>query len=167
MSLVRHFNAASDGWSPRLEDSILHGCIPVIIMDGVQAVFETILDLPSFSIRIAQKDMTRIIEILKAVPEERIKAMQDNLARVWQRVGAVGELLLWLHLHRLLMAMEDAVGVVADHSSKNGGVQRPAPGAQFAASPVDDAFSTIMQWLYARIPDVHRGTTTAGAVVTA
>ncbi|PNH01148.1 putative glucuronoxylan glucuronosyltransferase F8H, partial [Tetrabaena socialis] len=121
-----------DGWSPRPEDSILHGCIPVIIMDGVQAVFETILDLPSFSIRIAQKDMTRIIEILKAVSEERIKAMQDNLARVFRYLGVT-------------MAMEDA----------------------FAASPVDDAFSTIMQWLYARIPDVHRGTTTAGAVVTA
>ncbi|PNH08220.1 hypothetical protein TSOC_005208 [Tetrabaena socialis] len=74
---------------------------------------------------------------------------------------------VWFRYLGVTMAMEDAVGVVADHSSKNGGVQRPAPGAQFAASPVDDAFSTIMQWLYARIPDVHRGTTTAGAVVTA
>ncbi len=25
-----------DGWSPRLEDAVLHGCIPVIIMDDVQ-----------------------------------------------------------------------------------------------------------------------------------
>ncbi|PNH05223.1 putative glucuronosyltransferase [Tetrabaena socialis] len=30
------FVLPGDGYSPRLEDSILHGCIPIIIMDGVQ-----------------------------------------------------------------------------------------------------------------------------------
>ena len=25
-----------DGWSARFEDSILHGCIPVIVMDNTQ-----------------------------------------------------------------------------------------------------------------------------------
>lgn len=25
-----------DGWSPRMEDAVTHGCVPVVIMDGVQ-----------------------------------------------------------------------------------------------------------------------------------
>ncbi len=43
-----------DGWSARAEDAVLHGCIPLVIMDGVHAVFEGILDWDSFSIRIKQ-----------------------------------------------------------------------------------------------------------------
>ena len=45
---------AGDGYSSRAEDSILNGCIPVVIMDNVDAVFETILDWKSFSIRIKE-----------------------------------------------------------------------------------------------------------------
>lgn len=43
-----------DGWSPRAEDAISHGCIPVLIMDDVDPVFASVLDWPSFSIRIAE-----------------------------------------------------------------------------------------------------------------
>ncbi|KXZ50759.1 hypothetical protein GPECTOR_15g444 [Gonium pectorale] len=134
-----------DGWSPRMEDAVLHGCIPVIIMDGVQVVFESILDVPSFSVRIAQKDMANIVDILKAVPADKVKAMQDNLAKVWMRYRYLG----------LKMADVDARAVVDAHRATNGGATRPNPGAAFAASRVDDAFSTLMQWLYARMPDVH------------
>ena len=42
---------AGDGWSPRAEDAILHGCIPVVIQDNVDPVFATLLDWPSFSLR--------------------------------------------------------------------------------------------------------------------
>ena len=34
---------SGDGWSARLEDAVLHGCIPVIIIDNVHVVFESIL----------------------------------------------------------------------------------------------------------------------------
>ena len=30
--------APGDGWSARVEDAALHGCVPVVIMDGVHAV---------------------------------------------------------------------------------------------------------------------------------
>ena len=43
---------------------MLNGCIPVIIMDNTHAVFESILDHSKFSIRVAQKDIGRIVEIL-------------------------------------------------------------------------------------------------------
>ncbi|KAG2424765.1 hypothetical protein HXX76_014189 [Chlamydomonas incerta] len=138
------FVLPGDGWSPRLEDAILHGCIPVIIMDQVQVVFESILDVPNFSVRVAQKDMKEVINILKAVPADRIKAMQANLAKVWMRYRWLG----------VKMADKDAREVVSGHAAQNGGAVRPNPGAQFGAVREDDAFSTLMQWLYARIPEV-------------
>ena len=30
------------GWSGRMEDSILHGCIPVVLQDGIDAPWETV-----------------------------------------------------------------------------------------------------------------------------
>ncbi|GFR49991.1 hypothetical protein Agub_g12137 [Astrephomene gubernaculifera] len=134
-----------DGWSPRLEDAVLHGCIPVIIMDDVQVVFESILDVTAFSIRIAQKDLAKVVDIVQAVPEGQIRIMQNNLAKVWYRFRYLG----------LKMADADAAAVVSEHRATNGGLLRPNPGAQYAASRVDDAFSTLMQWLYARIPDIQ------------
>ncbi|PNH07817.1 putative glucuronoxylan glucuronosyltransferase F8H, partial [Tetrabaena socialis] len=75
--------APGDGWSPRLEDAMLHGCVPLIVMDGVHAVFESILEYDSFSIRLPEADLARVPELLAAVPPERLLAYQRNLARVW------------------------------------------------------------------------------------
>lgn len=36
---------------------MLHGCIPVIIADGVHAVFESILDIDGFGLRIPQEQV--------------------------------------------------------------------------------------------------------------
>ncbi|KAG2488200.1 hypothetical protein HYH03_013194 [Edaphochlamys debaryana] len=141
-----------DGWSPRMEDAVLHGCIPVIIMDQVQVVYESILDVPSFSVRVAEKDLASVIDILKAVPQDKIKSMQDNLAKVWMRYRWLGT----------TMADADAREVVEANRAKNGGVLRPNPGTQFADVRTDDALSTLMQWLYAKIPEIH-GSTAGGA----
>ena len=46
--------AAGDGWSPRAEDAVLHGCIPVVIKDDVDEVFATLLDWSTFAVRIAE-----------------------------------------------------------------------------------------------------------------
>ena len=45
---------AGDGWSPRAEDAVLHGCIPVVIMDNVDPVFGNVLEWAKFSVRIAE-----------------------------------------------------------------------------------------------------------------
>ncbi len=45
---------AGDGFSPRAEDAILHGCLPVVIMDDVDPIFASILDWESFSVRIPE-----------------------------------------------------------------------------------------------------------------
>lgn len=203
--------APGDGWSPRLEDAALHGCIPVIIMDNVHVVFETLLDWPAFSLRIAQKDMARLPQLLQAVTPARVAQMQANLARVWHR-------LRWAH-HPLMhaetvkavkhvldtetrdeqlrrkawsaaeeaAACEQKRSIAADAQAGSCGdgaaakvlaaegvglqawlqlqqgagntAQAARPMGQFDAQHVlsteDDAFSTILQWLYSRIPSTR------------
>ena len=46
--------SAGDGYSSRAADSILNGCIPVVIMDDVDACFETVLDWSLFSVRVPE-----------------------------------------------------------------------------------------------------------------
>ncbi|CAA6667335.1 unnamed protein product [Spirodela intermedia] len=41
-----------DGWSGRMEDSILQGCIPVVIQDGIFLPYENVLNYESFAVRI-------------------------------------------------------------------------------------------------------------------
>eukprot|EP00884_Botryococcus_braunii_P008777 jgi/Botrbrau1/17900/Bobra.50_1s0001.1 len=74
-----------DGWSPRAEDAILHGCVPLVIMDDVVPVFGTILDWDKFSIRIKEADLDKVPETLLAVPPEKLHAMQRMLPHVWKR----------------------------------------------------------------------------------
>ncbi len=45
---------AGDGWSARYEDSMTHGCVPVIIMDNTLGPFESLIDYTKFAIRRAQ-----------------------------------------------------------------------------------------------------------------
>lgn len=54
-------------------------------MSALLQVFESILDYDSFAIRIPEKDIDRTIDILLAVPEQKLRAMQAHLARVWHR----------------------------------------------------------------------------------
>ena len=55
--------APGDGWSSRAEDAVLHGCIPLVIMDEVHAIYESILDWDMFSVRIKEKELERVPEV--------------------------------------------------------------------------------------------------------
>jgi hypothetical protein len=60
-------------------------CIPVLIHDGVEPSWNSILDVASYSVRIAEKDMARVPDILGDVSQEEVTRMQANLAKVWRR----------------------------------------------------------------------------------
>ncbi|KAK9858864.1 hypothetical protein WJX84_006175 [Apatococcus fuscideae] len=75
-----------DGWSSRAADAILHGCIPVVIMDDVHASFETIFDWSQFSLRIAEADIARLPEILGGIRPTRRREMQQQLRKGRMRV---------------------------------------------------------------------------------
>ncbi|GAX75783.1 hypothetical protein CEUSTIGMA_g3226.t1 [Chlamydomonas eustigma] len=131
-----------DGWSARFEDAVLHGCIPVIIMDNTQVPFESILDLQSFAVRILQKDIPRIVDIITAIPESKAEEMRANVHKVWHRFRYMG-------LNMIDLQVKTSI---EENVMKAGGIQRNHSGMEFANTRVDDAFSTIMQWLHWRIP---------------
>jgi hypothetical protein len=74
-----------DGWSSRLDDAVRHGCIPVVIMDGVRMPWEELLDFDAYALRIAQADIERADDILRAIPRERRVAMRLAMWEVWTR----------------------------------------------------------------------------------
>ena len=50
-----------------------------------QVVFESLIDVSLFSLRIAESDLGRVVEVLKGVSEVRLAEMQAHLAKVWHR----------------------------------------------------------------------------------
>ena len=59
-----------------------------MVHDGVEPTWHSLLDTESYSLRVAQADMPRVPEILKAVPQADIDRMRANLAKVWRRCVA-------------------------------------------------------------------------------
>ncbi|CAK9877018.1 unnamed protein product [Sphagnum jensenii] len=74
-----------DGWSGRLEDSVLHGCIPVIIQDGIHLPFENVLHYDSFSVRIAEEKLPNLVSILQAINDTEVDAKLAAVRGMWQR----------------------------------------------------------------------------------
>ena len=73
-----------EGFTTRFEDSLLHGCIPVIIMDNVTVTFESAIDVKKFSLRIDFKDMEKLPEILDAALPD-VPELQQNIQQIWPR----------------------------------------------------------------------------------
>ncbi|KAH0972022.1 hypothetical protein GBA52_024178 [Prunus armeniaca] len=74
-----------DGWSGRMEDSILQGCIPVVIQDGIFLPYENVLNYDSFAVRIREDEIPDLINILRAYNETEIKFRLANVQKIWQR----------------------------------------------------------------------------------
>lgn len=74
-----------DGWSGRMEDSILQGCIPVIIQDGIFLPYENVLNYESFAVRIGEDDIPNMINILRGFNESEIEFKLSNVRKIWQR----------------------------------------------------------------------------------
>lgn len=151
--------APGDGWSARLEDAVLHGCLPLIIMDNVHTVFETILDFDAFSVRVKESSIEDIPVILKAIPQDQVKRMQLKLSKVWHRFAYASGTLLQAQVNETIGRN---LNEVSDLEAR-GKVPRDYPLQRVRSFTFqDDAFGTIMQWLYAKIPDT-RGDASAAA----
>lgn len=111
-----------------MEDAVLHGCIPVILQDGVHAPWESVLDAPSFSIRVQREEMPSLISTLRAIPPSRVRELQESLAAVWPRFSYMG-------------------AIAAEEARRNG--RAPAPNV--AAAAQHDATATLLQVLKARL----------------
>ena len=74
-----------DGWSGGVSSAVLAGCVPVIVMDGIEMPFENVLDYSSFSIRLTEAQLPQLPHLLRAVPRARVAALQEGLRRVRSR----------------------------------------------------------------------------------
>lgn len=74
-----------DGWSARYEDAATHGCVPVILMDHTLGPFEGVLDYSAFALRVGERELGRLVDILTAVTPQRLAALQEGLAKAWMR----------------------------------------------------------------------------------
>ena len=63
MNVSLETHRAGDGFSRRAEDAILHGCLPVIIMDDVDEKFSNVVDYEAFSVRIAERDVDKVSKL--------------------------------------------------------------------------------------------------------
>jgi hypothetical protein len=83
--------AAGFGFSTRAYEAALAGCVPLVMMDGVEMAFEEILPWPLFSRR-QNHSLASIAQLpatLAAVPDTQVRAMRSVLYCAWPRM-------LWL-----------------------------------------------------------------------
>mmetsp|Transcript_463 Transcript_463/g.1206 ORF Transcript_463/g.1206 Transcript_463/m.1206 type:complete len:785 (+) Transcript_463:202-2556(+) len=136
-----------DGWSSRLDDAVRHGCIPVVVQDGVRMPWEEQLDFDSFGVRVAQADIEQADAILRRIPPARRVQMRVAMSEVWTRFVYAGALL-----------GDDFLGagargrLPADHAA-HPPLQALARALAFDGAgqpPRADAFDTLMMELGAR-----------------
>lgn len=122
-----------DGWSGRMEDSILQGCIPVIIQDGIFLPYENVLNYKSFAVRIQEDDIPNLIKILQGFNETEIEFMLANVRQIWQRFLYRDSILLEAQRQKKLFSEEDGWAV------------------EFSKLREDDVFSTFIQVLHYKL----------------
>ena len=84
------------GFSTRSYESIAQGCVPLVIQDdpltntSVDQAFDELLPWRQFSVRLRQRDIPHLPELLASFPDGEWRRLKRNLGCVWSRV-------LWLH----------------------------------------------------------------------
>ncbi|XP_010421093.1 PREDICTED: probable glucuronoxylan glucuronosyltransferase F8H [Camelina sativa] len=66
-------------WSPRLVESAVLGCVPVVIADGIKLPFSDTVQWPEISLTVAEKDVKNLRKILEHVAVTNLSAIQRNL----------------------------------------------------------------------------------------
>ncbi|KAL2536208.1 putative glucuronoxylan glucuronosyltransferase IRX7 [Forsythia ovata] len=66
-------------WSPRLVESVVLGCVPVIIADDIRLPFPSAVPWSEISLTVAEKDVTKLGKILEHVAATNLTKIQKNL----------------------------------------------------------------------------------------
>ncbi|OMO63122.1 Exostosin-like protein [Corchorus capsularis] len=122
-----------DGWSGRMEDSILQGCIPVVIQDGIFLPYENVLNYESFAVRIREDEIPNLIKVLRGFNETEVEFKLSNVQKIWQR---------FLYRDSILLEAErqkTVFGRVEDWA------------VQFLQQTEDDVFTTFLQVLHYKL----------------
>lgn len=65
--------------SPRLVEAIYYDCVPVVISDSYVFPFADVLDWNNLAIRVAEKDVPVLKQVLEDIPQKRYESIQQNL----------------------------------------------------------------------------------------
>ncbi|XP_028761555.1 uncharacterized protein LOC114720110 [Neltuma alba] len=122
-----------DGWSGRMEDSILQGCIPVVIQDGIFLPYENFLNYDSFAVRISEDEIPNLIKILRGFNNTEIKFKLEKVQKIWQRFLYRGSVMLEAERQKT------TVGHVSDWAD------------EFSNLMEDDVFTTFLQVLHYKL----------------
>ncbi|PIN09607.1 Acetylglucosaminyltransferase EXT1/exostosin 1 [Handroanthus impetiginosus] len=66
-------------WSPRLVESVVLGCVPVIIADDIRLPFPSAVPWADISITVAENDVDKVGKILEHVAATNLTSIQRNL----------------------------------------------------------------------------------------
>lgn len=66
-------------WSPRLVESVVLGCVPVIIADGIDLPFSSAVPWSEISVTVAEKDVGKLGTILENVAATNLSTIQQKL----------------------------------------------------------------------------------------
>lgn len=69
------------GFGVRITFSMLTGCVPVVIQDGVRQPLDDVLPYWRFSLRLAQADIPHLERILRAVTPDELAVLQAGVER--------------------------------------------------------------------------------------
>ncbi|XP_078442149.1 uncharacterized protein LOC144711888 isoform X2 [Wolffia australiana] len=122
-----------DGWSGRMEDSILQGCIPVVIQDGIFLPYENFLNYKSFAVRIKEEEIPNLITHLRGLNESTIDMMLKNVRSISQR-----------------FIYRDSVMLEAERQKKLFGDEWDW-AAEFSKLKNDDVHATLIQVLHYKL----------------
>ena len=107
-------------WTIRNFESVLAGCIPVIIADNLDLPAKSYVRWSTFSVVVREKDVSRLSFILKAIPEAKINTMQKNLELVRNHFtyggGGLAFLIIANELAELSSRRKDEIRRIKDGS---------------------------------------------------
>ena len=69
-------------FTPRISESIMSGCIPVIISDTFEPPFSSKLDYDEFSVRVSMDDLPNLPQIIKNIPIEQVTQKLDRVQQI-------------------------------------------------------------------------------------
>ena len=78
------------GWSPwtlRAYQAMMTGCIPVLIADEIELPYEDSIDWSKMTVKIAEKDANRTLEILRGIAPEVLDAKRSSIDEHWRKVA--------------------------------------------------------------------------------
>ncbi|EFN59690.1 hypothetical protein CHLNCDRAFT_133230 [Chlorella variabilis] len=78
------------GFGMRLHQSILGGCVPVVIQEHVFQPYEEVLPYETFSLRLSNEDLPQLRETLRSVTDEQYRELLEGVVRYkeafsWER----------------------------------------------------------------------------------